>query len=321
MATYPEIQDLYPTFPDVPFAGPFPRLRTRYFTQLPGVDQYFQLASAVVLSGVTSISFDMLTTLTTSAQYIMDSPSDGTNRMFCLLGGPTFSLPSGITATVDGQSNFTDPRDGVLHRVVLSGDMTGLRIGFFGRRFNGTEHFQGIIANVQITQAGTLTNSWALDANSFTQTDSVGGNTATYTNGDLSDIGLFNEQASGEWLGQELVVNGGFDTDLSGWTLSVGNTWVWNNSTALHVGPSSNLRSASMVLGRMHRVNLNVGIASGSITAFIGLGNPQSPMTATGNYIFNGLAMTDGTLYLDDLTDNSLNYVDTASIKQVLNVA
>jgi hypothetical protein len=48
-------------------------------------------------------------------------------------------------------------------------------------------------------------------------------------------IGLVLDQSQGLVLGPELVVNGTFDTDLSGWSVSAGN-WTWSNGTALHNG-------------------------------------------------------------------------------------
>lgn len=103
---------------------------------------------------------------------------------------------------------------------------------------NGSDYFKGIIANVKYYLSGELIHSWSINSNSSTESDSVGGLVLTFINGNADDWGLFDKQANGDWLGQELVVNGGFDSDLSGWTIVSGG-WSWFLGSAAYSGDGS----------------------------------------------------------------------------------
>ena len=83
------------------------------------------------------------------------------------------------------------------------------------------------------------TNTVIVSNPSIRQADGYG----TIINGNADDWGLFDKQASGDWLGQELVVNGGFDS-TDGWTLGAG--WSISDGLASHVSSStSNLNQSA----------------------------------------------------------------------------
>ncbi|MCP4929997.1 MAG: hypothetical protein GY918_13155, partial [Gammaproteobacteria bacterium] len=131
--------------------------------------------------------------------------------------------------------------DGVLHNVAfsLSGANASLSvdggepviaawvgydtasIGVLYQRADGTGSFKGIIANLRIWDNSTLIRDYPIDDDSNTLVDHASGQDGSVINGIQADWGLFEEQSTGEWLGQELVVNGGFDSD-SNWILGVG---------------------------------------------------------------------------------------------------
>ena len=70
----------------------------------------------------------------------------------------------------------------------------------------------------------------------------------------------------GDWLGDELVVNGDFATDLSGWSNITGNT-SWDNGTMLVSSPSLTQFAArqalAMTLGGSYQVNFSIVETSG----------------------------------------------------------
>ena len=73
---------------------------------------------------------------------------------------------------------------------------------------NGANYFAGRIANVEYYSGGTLIHGWKIESNSNDIPDYVGSNDGTVINGNASDWGLFQQQATGEWLGQELWSDG-----------------------------------------------------------------------------------------------------------------
>ena len=85
-----------------------------------------------------------------------------------------------------------------------------------------SNNLSGILANLKIYDAGTLVRDYPIDDNSDTLVDMASGQDGTVINGNASDWGLYAQQATGEWLGQELVVNGDFSQGATGWTLGAG---------------------------------------------------------------------------------------------------
>ena len=91
-------------------------------------------------------------------------------------------------------------------------------------------HYEGVMANVRVrNSSGEIAHSYPLDEPKGTSTiyDIVGGNNGAIINGNDEDKGLFTQQPNGDWLGEELVVNGGFDTDSDwlkgeGWSIAGG---------------------------------------------------------------------------------------------------
>jgi len=69
---------------------------------------------------------------------------------------------------------------------------------------NGASYFAGIMANVKYYLNGTLIRDYPLDDNSDDLRELASGQNGTVINGNASDWGLFQQQATGEWLGQEL---------------------------------------------------------------------------------------------------------------------
>lgn len=70
---------------------------------------------------------------------------------------------------------------------------------------NSFQNLAGILANLKIWDNGTLIRDYPLDDNSDDLRELASGQNGTVINGNASDWGLFQQQATGEWLGQELV--------------------------------------------------------------------------------------------------------------------
>ena len=108
---------------------------------------------------------------------------------------------------------------------------------------NGLDYFSGIIANVKYYLGGVLIHTWDIAKEALSEIDLIAGTLLTFVNSAPSNWGLFDKQANGDWLGQELVVNGGFD-NTDGWTLGAG--WSISDGLASHVSSStSNLNQSA----------------------------------------------------------------------------
>lgn len=104
-------------------------------------------------------------------------------------GNGNLGLPNGAPAVDDNELQTID--------FAYSGSISELYR-------NGTDYFEGIIANVKYYLSGELIHSWSINSNSNTETDFIGGLVLTIVNGNAGDWGLFDRQANGDWLGQEL---------------------------------------------------------------------------------------------------------------------
>lgn len=89
---------------------------------------------------------------------------------------------------------------------------------------NGTDYFDGIIANVELYNGATLVSKYKLNEDMSTAaiTDSSGnvnhGTAVNITQADAEKFVYLTEDNA--WTAKELVVNGGFDNGISGWTLN-----------------------------------------------------------------------------------------------------
>lgn len=107
--------------------------------------------------------------------------------------------------------------------------LTGIAIG---KEAGLAGFFSGIIANTKIFNAGTLSRFYKIDEDwtgpSTVLHDSSGNNQhGVAVNITSADAEFFTQQSNGDFLGVELVVNGGFDTDTdwikeSEWSISNG---------------------------------------------------------------------------------------------------
>lgn len=139
-------------------------LSSRYLRRNEGTTDYATIPE-VTLSGQGVVEFDVLTSFTTSTQYVFDSSESV--RFFCLIGGAgTISTVAGLSVTIDGGPNNFDIRDGSFHTVRITGNMSGLSINSLYQRFSNSERFQGILANLKIWDNGTLIRDYPLDDNS-----------------------------------------------------------------------------------------------------------------------------------------------------------
>mgnify|MGYP003146560422 CR=1 FL=1 len=117
--------------------------------------------------------------------------------------------------------------------------------------------YEGTIANVRIrNSSGNPANSYPINDNSDDIADVVGGQDGVVINGNADDWGLFQQQEDGDWLGQELVTNGGFDTD-SVWTKNTG----WSIAGGQAIGVDIDASNKTLIQSNVGQVGLNYRIS------------------------------------------------------------
>jgi len=141
----------------------------------------------------------------------------------------------------------------------------------------------------------------------------------TVINGNASDWGLFQQQATGEWLGQELVVNGGFDTD-SDWQLSGGWSISGGAASSMNTGGITQV-SAGMGVG-LYRFSVGVAaISSGAMWFQSGSAGYSGASITTSGVSVEDLSVTIGGRVSFGSNLTAIGSIDNVSVKEVLNVA
>ena len=141
---------------------------------------------------------------------------------------------------------------------------------------------------------GTLTPGAKLHALATTEQLRLGYDASNYASTTVSAAGVVaNTATGGQWtyratsssatLGAELITNGDFATNLSGWTDS-GASWSWSAGTALHTaGSSTTLSQAETVTnGATYQIGITItGRTAGSIAVSLGAVSVIGSGTAT----------------------------------------
>ncbi len=182
----------------------------RNYTELLAADsQYWAMDSTVTFAGDFEIEVDVAVSAETYNQHIVDSSADRILMIIIQASGVVTFFVGGIDPWVVVISSVTNITDGLLHRIratkegnwyrlfidgvqeaaVFETDPVAPSLTQVGRSADGGTYFTGIIANLKLTDAGTLIHSWPLDsADPSTELDTIGSNNLTGTNLDPSDV-------------------------------------------------------------------------------------------------------------------------------------
>ena len=238
-----------------------------------------------------------------------------------LIGGPTYSFYD-LGSVVEGEqylasceiNNYTGT-DTIGFRSMLGmGDSISPR----NRNSNGKIEFIFTATGSGVASLYTQAANQCTFSNiSIRRADGYG----TIVNGNDEDKGLFTQQANRDWLGEELVVNGGFDSDLSGWS-AIGGGWSWNSGVASLAGSGSAQalnQSGVMSINRLHKIRFN------PVTDASGIGYQD----VGGNVLGSGSSGVSETEWLADQTTLSFKRsvgvvngsIDNVSVKEVLRSA
>lgn len=322
-----------------------PELFERYFRRNEGTTDYATIPS-VTLTGDAAYQVDFLTSHTASQQMII-SGNGGLSYIAIGANGE-------LIARLGGQFNNTAAQavqDGKFNRLLVenkagrttvtlndtqlldspnNGD-TDIFTDVY-RFFNGTQSFQGILSNLKIWDNGTLIRDYPLDDNSDDLRERVSGQNGTGVNFTPDQWGLFQQQVTGEWLGQELVINGGFDSgDLSQWVTASSTLTVVNNQLSIETSSSFNAARVEIAIPasiyRFSAKGVSQTLPTLKYSVFnLSTSHEYVPTTEYGvsTFALDANVTEAGNVGFYALRDsgNIATYViDNVSVKEVLNVA
>lgn len=194
----------------------------RYFRTNSGTTDYVQLGSEIPIGLGTRVQIDVKMATGTTTAFLLTDKTGNSFRVIRYQGELWVQFSSDSSKI----NRFTCPElNDALHRVAFNVSGTGtVAASLDGASLNKTVSYtvtdsvvmnafaskwdtstslpnlSGVIANIIVEQAGTLTNSWAIDDNSNTIIDSVGGNNGTIINGNPGDWELYTKVGN-TWVG------------------------------------------------------------------------------------------------------------------------
>ncbi len=122
-----------------------------------------------------------------------------------------------------------------------------------------------------------------------------------------------------QYIGSELVTNGTFDTDLSGWT--AGSSWSWVSGKAYdgdtQAGTHAELAQLiSVTSGKVYAISFDISGLSGGNPTVSWAGSTLVQITADGNYEEYVVA-TASNHTLQFSGQNAIYYVDNVSVREI----
>ena len=186
---------------------------------------------------------------------------------------------------------------------------------------------KGIIANFKITDNGVLVRDYPLDDNSSDLRELVSGQNGTVINGTADQWVPYLEQLTGEWLGPELVVNGGFDSGTDNWTVfEGGNAQVVTGISSVNLISGGDLASVQQLVlssSLTYRAVADVGVVSiGTLSLNNDGGGGDFDLSQTSLNTWEFVAIGSGFDARRKTGAGAANgFINSISVKEVLNVA
>jgi hypothetical protein len=337
----------------LPFLKPPTGIRlSRYFRRNEGTTDYATIPNAQ-LSGDVVIEFDIFAPAQDDNNAI-SFRNDTSLNTFGIASGRDINgtsaklrLFTSAVPVIDATSTM-DVFDSIFHKIrfeftdstnscrVLVDGVEGISPRTLGYDFSQNDvitlwrdvttgdEMNGIIANVKFFEGGVLVRDYPVGDNSSNLKELVSGEDGTVINGTSDQWKLYQQQATGEWLGQEQVVNGGFDTD-SDWSKSGATI---SGGAANFSAPDQFIRQTFLALSTTYKINYTVlssnktnGLFTGRggsvLTVLLPSGIGTQEVTSTTASTGSGGALD---FYISATSDGFIGSLDNVSVKEVLNV-
>ena len=329
------------------FATIDPDVIGRYFTTFDAVaNSYIELNNVISLSGDFDISVSVATTNTSDENHIIDSTSDELLKVTTnpLTGTVKYLVGNGSNWRVNIDS-ITSVTDGVLHviRVTKVGDDYTLYIDgvqeatdntslgvtpsniYIGRRADGANYWDGVIADVLIEDNGTLVLDMPIDG-VYNNGDPVVNNADPMNNGTFFNVApddseFFTFESGIGWLGEELFTQSVWENPFNAgadWSF-VDNEWVLSGSgslSPLQLIATNAQPEISYLEGECLAISADPNSGLGVTSA-----NTYPAVTSTGLYTYT-LEKSVGTSQLYKRRNGVVNATITKpSFKKLLEVA
>ena len=117
-------------------------------------------------------------------------------------------------------------------------------------------------------------------------------------------------------IGSELITNGDFATDLSGWTNTGG--IIWNAGKAEYTGATGNFYQGILTVGKLYLITFDWTRTSGDLRVYVG-GAPQASTISTGtsgSFEIQAPALSDANINL--YSYGFTGSIDNVSVKEVI---
>ncbi len=287
---------------------------TRYFTTFTATGtEYLTMDSAVTLTGDFKIKFKALFNDLSSSRMVVGRSINTSNFIDIRSAGeirvangvdPNFDTATGVISEallydieVERVSGTITTKVGGVTKATASSHTGTFVFDSIGRWGSATLFMDGVISDIEITDAGTLIHSWPMDeVDPSAMTDRVGSNDLTGTNLSTADSELFT-LVGADWLGVGLWTHG----DVSAVAATSG-----------FVGGVS----VTVVSGYSYKFFYDVaGFVNGSTTAFATAAGASR--TANGSYT-DIITATGTSAGWDVATNPTTLDVDSGEIKRIL---
>jgi len=305
----------------------------RIFIDLdPVANGFYELATPIVMTGDFSVKANLSSPLGSSSALCGGASGAShitinTDLTIRIRINNQSVLSSSVTGLDDGRLHLIEFIrtgstgeifiDGVSFEVFGSVSIGLFTIDFIGQQ-NNLSFFDGILANPTFNNNGTITSFNLDEATSNTELSNEGNNTLTYNNIALDDRELFT-LVGNDWVGQELVVNGGFATD-SDWVLGVGTSI--SGGEAHYTSAATSIRITASVdvpvsVGARYLATHKITqiTEGGLFTVISGRGTPTN--TSIGDYSFVVEILSLSSTYTRSSGTTTAS-IDDFSVKRIL---
>ena len=178
----------------------------------------------------------------------------------------------------------------------------------------GSTYLNADLTNELYKRAGYYENSWATDKilNKIGTKPSIILTPTAYEDGKLNSV------KPAQVIGEELVINGGFDTD-SDWSLGTGWSIANGNAVATSAPSGSQLYQTSLIIGKTYQATFTItDITLGAFRFLFGDGvNTSGNYTSAGTYTVSFTAAGNNRLGIRTVGTTS-GSVDNVSVKEVI---